>query len=108
MGGAETLIAIARTLTTEPDLTETLRRVAREIAHFTGAETVAVYLLDQAGRVLSPIAAYRVPKDTLPILSQRPAAAHGRAPPRRGGRGRGELPGPHRAPAGRDVSDHPE
>jgi len=69
MGGAETLIAIARILTTEPDLTEALRRVAREVAHFAGAETAAVYLLDQAGRVLSPIAAYRVPKHALPILT---------------------------------------
>jgi hypothetical protein len=31
-GRAETLIAIARILTTEPDLTEALRRVAREVA----------------------------------------------------------------------------
>jgi len=60
MGGTETLIAIALILTTEPDLTEALRRVAREVARFAGAETAAVYLLDQAGRVLFPIAAYRV------------------------------------------------
>ncbi len=69
MGGPETLIVIARILTTEPDLTEALRRVAREVAHFAGAETAAVYLLDQAGRMLRPIAAYRVPKHTLPILT---------------------------------------
>ena len=46
MDGATTLIAIARILTTETNLTEALRRVAREVAHFIGAETAAVYLLD--------------------------------------------------------------
>jgi PAS domain-containing protein len=69
MGGAEALIQIARILTSEPDLTEALRRVARQVAHFIGAETAAVYLLDQPGRVLYPIAAYHVPKDMLPVLA---------------------------------------
>jgi transcriptional regulator with GAF, ATPase, and Fis domain len=69
MGGAETLIEITRILTSEPDLTEALRRVARVVAHFIAAETAAVYLLDQPGRLLFPIAAYRVPKDMLPILA---------------------------------------
>jgi hypothetical protein len=41
--------------TTEPNLTEALRRVAREVAHFIGAETAAVYLLDRDGRVLAPV-----------------------------------------------------
>ena len=42
MDGATTLIAIARMLTTATNLTEALRRVAREVAHFIGAETAAV------------------------------------------------------------------
>ncbi len=69
MDGATTLISIARILTTEPNLTEALRRVAREVAHFIGAETAAVYLLDRDGRLLAPVAAYRVPKHTLSVLT---------------------------------------
>jgi PAS domain S-box-containing protein len=69
MDGATTLISIARILTTEPNLTEALRRVAREVAHFIGAETAAVYLLDRDGRFLAPVAAYRVPKHTLSVLT---------------------------------------
>jgi GAF domain-containing protein len=67
MDGATTLISIARILTTEPNLTEALRRVAREVAHFIGAETAAVYLLGRPGRVLAPVAAYRVPEHTLSV-----------------------------------------
>ena len=33
------------------------------------AETAAVYLLDRPGRVLAPVAAYRVPKHTLSVLT---------------------------------------
>jgi hypothetical protein len=43
--------------------------VAREVAHFIGAETPAVYLLDRDGRVLVPVAAYRAPKHTLSVLT---------------------------------------
>jgi PAS domain S-box-containing protein len=69
MDGAGTLITIARILTTEPDLTEALRQVAREVAHFVGAETASVHLLDRDGRVLLPVAAYRVPKHMLSVLA---------------------------------------
>jgi PAS domain S-box-containing protein len=69
MDGATTLISIARILTTEPDLTEALRQVAREVARFVGAETAAVYLLDRDGGMLVPVAAYRVPKHTLSVLA---------------------------------------
>jgi PAS domain S-box-containing protein len=69
MDGASTLITIARILATEPDLTEALRQVAREVAHFVGAETASVHLLDRDGRVLLPVAAYRVPKHMLSVLA---------------------------------------
>ena len=69
MGGAETLIEIARILTTEPDLAEALRQVARQVARFIGAETAAVYLLDQPGRLLFPVAGYRVPSEMRPVLA---------------------------------------
>jgi len=69
MDGATTLITIARILTTEPDLTEALRQVARAVAHFVGAETASVHLLDREGSVLLPVAPYRVPKEMLSVLS---------------------------------------
>jgi len=64
----DTLVAIARILTSEGDATEALRQVAREVAALIGADTVAVYELDRTRRLLLPIAAYHVPKDVLPRL----------------------------------------
>jgi PAS domain S-box-containing protein len=69
MGGAELLIAIAHILTTETDVTEALRLVVREVVRFIGAETGAAYRVDPQRRVLVPVAAYRVPKHTLEILT---------------------------------------
>jgi len=69
MGDAELLITIAHILTTEADLTEALRRVVREVVRFVGAETGAAYRVDREQRVLAPVAAYRVPKHTLPVLT---------------------------------------
>ncbi len=69
MGGAELLITIAHILTTEADVTEALRRVVREVVRFVGAETGAAYRVDRERRVLVPVAAYRVPKHTLPLLT---------------------------------------
>ena len=67
--GADLLITIAHILTTEPDLTEALRLVVREVVHFMSAETGAAYRVDRERRVLAPVAAYRVPKHTLPVLT---------------------------------------
>ena len=69
MGGAELLIAIAHILTTEADVTEALRLVVREVVRFVGAETGAAYRVDRERRVLVPVAAYRVPKHMLAILT---------------------------------------
>src|SRR5438105_1129251 len=69
MNREDALLTITRILTTEQDLTEALRLVAREVARFAGAETTAVYLLERERRVLLPVAAYRVPKETLMILT---------------------------------------
>src|SRR5215831_16499287 len=69
MGDAEFLITIARILTIEADLTEARRRVVREVVRFVGAETGAAYRVDREQRVLARVAAYRVPKHTLPVLA---------------------------------------
>jgi PAS domain S-box-containing protein len=69
MDGAELLITIAHILTTETDLTEALRLVVREVVRFVGADTGAAYRVDREQRVLVPVAAYRVPKHTLSILT---------------------------------------
>ena len=69
MGGAELLFTIAHILTTEADLTEALRLVVREVVRFVGAETGAAYRVDRERRMLVPVAAYRVPKHTLPVLT---------------------------------------
>ena len=69
MGGAELLITIAHILTTEADLTEALRLVVREVVRFVGAESGAAYRVDRERRVLVPVAAYRVPKHALPMLT---------------------------------------
>jgi PAS domain S-box-containing protein len=68
-GEAQTLLAIAGTLAASADLTEALRQTCRHLARFTGAETTAAHMLDPTRTALVPIAAYRVPKDALPVLA---------------------------------------
>jgi len=67
--GADLLITIAHILTTEADLTEALRLVVREVVRFMGAETGAAYRVGRERRLLVPVAAYRVPKHALEILT---------------------------------------
>ncbi len=76
---AESLLAIARVVGGTNSLQEALRLICRELAHLTGADTVAAYVLDPLGVDLRPAAAYRVPKDALPVLSSLsiPLAAQG-------------------------------
>ena len=57
----ETLLAISRALSATLDPTETMRRVAREIAHALHADMVGAYLADAAHTTLRPIAGYHVP-----------------------------------------------
>ena len=66
---ADLLITIAHILTTETNLTEALRLVVRELVRFMGAETGAAYRVDRERRVLVPVAAYRVPKHALEVLT---------------------------------------
>jgi PAS domain S-box-containing protein len=61
----ETLLAVSRALGSTLDPTETMRRVAREIALTLGADMVGAYLADPAREKLWPVAGYRVPRDRL-------------------------------------------
>jgi len=59
------LLGIAQTLGGVTEVPEALRRICRELAKLTGAETVAAYLVDRERAELRPAAAYRSPKPLL-------------------------------------------
>jgi PAS domain S-box-containing protein len=61
----ETLLAVSRALGSTLDPTETMRRVAREIALALGADMVGAYLADAPRESLRPVAGYRVPREML-------------------------------------------
>ncbi len=74
----ETLLAISATISATLDVREAFRRICRELARLTGADTASVYGHDAAGDLLVPYAAYHVPKEiigelatlTLPLREQ--------------------------------------
>ncbi len=68
----ETLLAVSRALSATLDPTETMRRVAREIAHVLGADMVGAYLADPANENLRAVAGYRVPKALVEAFRQFP------------------------------------
>jgi PAS domain S-box-containing protein len=68
----ETLLAVSRALGATLDPTETMRRVAREIALALGADTVGAYRADAARESLWPVAGYRVPRDMLDTFQRIP------------------------------------
>ena len=63
------LLDIAQTLGGVTEVQEALRRICRELARLTGAETVAAYLVDRERAELRPTAGYRVPKEMLNDLT---------------------------------------
>jgi PAS domain S-box-containing protein len=68
----ETLLAVSRALGSTRDPTETMRRVAREIALALGADTVGAYLADPARESLWPVAGYHVPGEMLDAFRRFP------------------------------------
>jgi PAS domain S-box-containing protein len=68
----ETLLAVSRELSATLDPTETMRRVAREIALALGADMVGAYLADGAGERLWPVAGYHVPHHLLDAFRRIP------------------------------------
>ena len=73
----ETLLAVSRALSATRDPTETMRRVAREIALALGADMVGAYLADAARDSLWPTAGYRVPPDMLDAFRRIPIPIKG-------------------------------
>jgi hypothetical protein len=73
----ETLLAVGRAVGATLDLSETTRRVARELAHALGADTVGVYLAGDDGQTLRPLAGYHVPPHLLEELRRFPIPLRG-------------------------------
>jgi GAF domain-containing protein/DNA-binding response OmpR family regulator/HPt (histidine-containing phosphotransfer) domain-containing protein len=71
------LLAIAQAVGGTLDLQEAVRRVCRELAGLTGADTTAAYLVDASKTELRPLAAYHVPKEHLGILAAAPVPLDG-------------------------------
>ncbi|PYN95225.1 MAG: hypothetical protein DMD91_25475, partial [Candidatus Rokuibacteriota bacterium] len=68
----EMLLAVSRALSSTLDPTETMRRVAREIALALGADMVGAYRADPAHEKLWPVAGYRVPREMLDVFRSFP------------------------------------
>jgi PAS domain S-box-containing protein len=68
----ETLLAVSRALGSTLDPTETMRRVAREIALAVDADMVGAYLADAARENLWPVAGYHVPREMLDAFRRFP------------------------------------
>jgi PAS domain S-box-containing protein len=68
----ETLLAVSRALGSTLDPTETMRRVAREIALALGADMVGAYLADPGHESLWPVAGYHVPREKLDAFRRIP------------------------------------
>ena len=73
----ETLLAVSRALSSTRDPTETMRRVAREIALALGADMVGAYLADVMREKLWPTAGYRVPREMLDAFRRIPIPIKG-------------------------------
>jgi len=58
-------LRISESVTSTLDLTEVIRRVAREVAKVLGADMTGAYLVDETGTKLLPLAGYRIPPERL-------------------------------------------
>jgi GAF domain-containing protein/FixJ family two-component response regulator len=75
----EALLTVTRQLSSTLDPTETMRRVAREIARALGADMVGAYLADETQAVLRPIAGYHVPPELRERFLAHPIPLRGHA-----------------------------
>ena len=63
---SETLLAVSEQVTAVQDLTETMRRVARQVGLALGADMVGAFLANPEETHLRPIAGWHVPRHLLP------------------------------------------
>ncbi|MBI1964411.1 MAG: GAF domain-containing protein, partial [Candidatus Rokubacteria bacterium] len=68
----ETLLNVSAAVGSTLDLTEVMRRVARETCRALGADMVGAFLPDAAARCLHPIAGYHVPKEMVEAFLAHP------------------------------------
>ncbi|MBI4589551.1 MAG: GAF domain-containing protein [Candidatus Rokubacteria bacterium] len=73
----ETLLAVSQAIGSTLDLTETMRRVARETARALGADMVGAYLADPDRAHVRPIAGYHVPKRLIEAFTAFPIPLKG-------------------------------
>jgi GAF domain-containing protein len=66
----ETLLAVGRAIGATLDLTEAMRRVAREFGRVIEADMVGAYAPTEDGRALHAMAGYHVPPDRLDVFRQ--------------------------------------
>ncbi len=73
----ETLLAVGQAVSATLDLTEALRRVARETCRALGADMVGAFLADPGHKFLHPVAGYHVPKRVLKTFVEFPIPLEG-------------------------------
>ncbi len=73
----QTLLDVSHSVTSTLNLQETVRRIARAVAHVLGADTAGAYLLDPEGEHLLPFAGYHLPKDLLAGFTGTPIPVRG-------------------------------
>lgn len=62
---AQLLLRVSTSVASTLDVTEVLRRLAREMAHALKADIAGAYLVDEMRETLRPVAGYHVPQDRL-------------------------------------------
>jgi signal transduction histidine kinase/DNA-binding response OmpR family regulator len=73
----ETLLSVSQAVSSTLDLTETMRRVARETSRAVGSDMVGAYLADADQASLRAIAGYHVPKHLLESFQEFPIPLRG-------------------------------
>jgi PAS domain S-box-containing protein len=68
----QTLLTVGQEVSGTLDVTEAMRRVARETGRALGADMSGAYFVDAERRYLRPIAGYRVPTELIADLLQHP------------------------------------
>jgi GAF domain-containing protein/CheY-like chemotaxis protein len=66
----QTLLSISRAVSSTLDLQGLARHFMRQVATTFGADTVGLWMVDETGRWLTPLAGYRVPPTQLAVLRE--------------------------------------